>query len=157
MLLELWQAWCRNQSPGEPIPVTDHPLSEEPFPNVQSELPLTQLHSLSPCHASGHQREEISTSTSTSPLEEDVDCDDITPLPSLLQAEQTKWPSAAPCRSCPWEFSPSWSPSSGHTLIVWCPSHNEAPKTTHSTQGGAAPVQWRVRQSPPLTGLLCCA
>ena len=26
--------------------MTDHPLSEEPFPNVQSELPLTQLHSI---------------------------------------------------------------------------------------------------------------
>jgi len=27
--------------PGDPVPVTDHSLSEEPSPNVQSEPPLT--------------------------------------------------------------------------------------------------------------------
>lgn len=34
MLFERWQVWCRGH-PGESVPVTDHPLSEEPFPNVQ--------------------------------------------------------------------------------------------------------------------------
>ncbi|KAK4806763.1 hypothetical protein QYF61_005559 [Mycteria americana] len=86
------QAWCRDHFPGEPVPVIDHPLSEEPFPNVQSELPPTQLHSISSCPIAGHQREEISTSPSTAPLEEVVDCNEVTPQPSLLQAEQTKWP-----------------------------------------------------------------
>ncbi|KAK4806146.1 hypothetical protein QYF61_001069 [Mycteria americana] len=84
------QAWCRDHFPGEPVPVTDHPLSEEPFPYVQSELPLTQLHSISPCPIAGHQREEISTSPSAAPLEEAVGCDEVTPQPSLLQAEQAK-------------------------------------------------------------------
>ncbi|KAK4818862.1 hypothetical protein QYF61_020081 [Mycteria americana] len=77
MLLELWQAWCRDHFPGEPVPVTDHPPSEEPFPNVQSELPLMQLHSISSCPIADHQREEISTSPSVDPLEEVVDCNEV--------------------------------------------------------------------------------
>jgi len=68
--------------------VTNHPFSEEPFLNVQSELPLTQLHSIPSCPATGDEREEISNSSSTAPLEEGVDCNEVTPQPSLLQAEQ---------------------------------------------------------------------
>ncbi|KAK4807107.1 hypothetical protein QYF61_018448 [Mycteria americana] len=86
------KAWCRDHFPGEPVPVTDHPLSEEPFPNVQSELPLRQLHSISSCPIAGHQREEISTSPSPAPHEEVVDCNEVTPQPSLLQAEEAKCP-----------------------------------------------------------------
>ena len=59
--------------------MTDHPLSEEPFPSVQSELPLMQLHSISSCPVSGHQGEEISTSPSAAPLEEVLDCDEVAP------------------------------------------------------------------------------
>ena len=54
--------------------------------------------------------------------------------------------SATTSKSCPQDLSPLWLPSSGHTLIVWCP-YIEEPKTTHSTQGGAAPVWCRVGQS----------
>ena len=50
-LLELRQAWCHDHFPGEPFPVTDHPLSKEPFPNVQSELHLTPSHAISLCPA----------------------------------------------------------------------------------------------------------
>ena len=35
-LLELCRAWCRDHFPGEPVPGTDYPLDEEPFPHVQS-------------------------------------------------------------------------------------------------------------------------
>lgn len=34
----------------------NHSHSEEPFPNVQAELPLMQLHSISSCPVDGHQR-----------------------------------------------------------------------------------------------------
>ena len=71
--------------------MTDHPLSEEPFPNVQPELPLVQLRAISSCPIAAHQS-EISTSSSTARLEEVVDCNEVTPQPSLLQAEQTKGP-----------------------------------------------------------------
>ncbi|CAM9299044.1 unnamed protein product, partial [Bubo scandiacus] len=53
--------------PGEPVPVTDHLLREKLFPNVQSELPLMQLHPISSRPIAGHQREEISTSPSAAP------------------------------------------------------------------------------------------
>jgi len=86
-LLELWQVGCRHCFPGEPVPVTKHALSEEPFPQVQSELSLAQLHSLSSCPIAGHQGEEISISSSRVPGEEVVGCDEVIPQPSLLQAE----------------------------------------------------------------------
>lgn len=40
MLLELSQAWCCDHFPEESVPVTNRLLSEEHFPNLQSELPL---------------------------------------------------------------------------------------------------------------------
>lgn len=40
---ELCQAWCSDIFPRKPAPVADHPLSEEPFPNVQSEPPPREL------------------------------------------------------------------------------------------------------------------
>uniref|UniRef100_U3J0N7 Rho GTPase activating protein 8 n=1 Tax=Anas platyrhynchos platyrhynchos TaxID=8840 RepID=U3J0N7_ANAPP len=43
MLLELHQAQCCDYCPGEPVPV---PLSEEPFPNIQPDHPLSQLHAV---------------------------------------------------------------------------------------------------------------
>uniref|UniRef100_A0A663MGA0 Small nuclear ribonucleoprotein polypeptide C n=2 Tax=Athene cunicularia TaxID=194338 RepID=A0A663MGA0_ATHCN len=43
------KAWCCGRFPGEPVPVTSLPPSEEPFPNVEPGLPLTQLHSIFSC------------------------------------------------------------------------------------------------------------
>ena len=91
-LLELQQVWCHDRFPEESVPVTNHPLSEEPVPNVQSELPLTQLHSISLCPITGHQREGISICPSAASLKGSVDFHKVTPQPSLLQAEQTKGP-----------------------------------------------------------------
>ena len=59
--------------------MTNHPLSEERLANVQSELLVTQLHSFSLSPVAGHQREEISSSPSAAPLEEAVDCHEVTP------------------------------------------------------------------------------
>uniref|UniRef100_A0A8B9M0U9 Small nuclear ribonucleoprotein polypeptide C n=1 Tax=Accipiter nisus TaxID=211598 RepID=A0A8B9M0U9_9AVES len=42
-------AWSCDHFPGEPVPGTDHLLSDKPFPNVQFGLPLMQLHSISLC------------------------------------------------------------------------------------------------------------
>ena len=77
-LLELRQVWCRDHFSGDPVPVTDHPPREEPFPHVQYELPLTQLHPVSSWPIAGHQREEISTFPSAACLEDFVDCDEVT-------------------------------------------------------------------------------
>jgi len=43
MLFEHCQAWDHANYPGELFPVLDHPVSGELLPNIQSELPLTQL------------------------------------------------------------------------------------------------------------------
>jgi len=66
--------------------MANHSLTEELSPNVQSELLLTQLHSIYLCPIAGHQR-EISTSLSASPLEEVVDYNEVTPQPSLSQVK----------------------------------------------------------------------
>lgn len=44
MLLELHQVLCREHFPGQPVTVPEHPLTEAPFPNIQPELPVAQLH-----------------------------------------------------------------------------------------------------------------
>lgn len=44
MFLEYWQAQCGDYCLGEPVPMPEHPLSEEPFPKIQPEPPLLQLH-----------------------------------------------------------------------------------------------------------------
>ena len=88
---------------------------------------------------------------STALCEGAVDCDEL----SLLWTSQVT--SATPYKSCPRGLSPSWSLSSRHTLVVWCPSYAKVPKTAHSTRGGASAVQCRVGQSPVLTGWRCCA
>lgn len=44
--LELQQARFCGHCPEEPVPVPDHPLGEEHFPNIQSEIPLLWLHAI---------------------------------------------------------------------------------------------------------------
>lgn len=66
-------------------------LCEEPFPNVQSELSLMQLHSIYSCPIIDHQRGEISNLPSVYTLEEIADCDEVIPQPSILQTKLQKW------------------------------------------------------------------
>lgn len=92
---------------------------------------------------------------SSSPLEEAVDCNEVTAQhcdhPSVFShlIWTNKVTSASPHKSFPQGLSPSWSPSPGHTLIVWCLSHTVAPKTTHSSQGEATPMRSRAEKPPP--------
>ncbi|KAM4793343.1 uncharacterized protein ACIQIH_013099 isoform 1-T2 [Cyanocitta cristata] len=88
-LLELCHAWGCEHFPGEPVPVPNHPLSEEPFRNVQPKPPLTQLQTIPSGPVTDHHREEISVCPSTSPHKEAVDCDEVSPQSPLFQAEQT--------------------------------------------------------------------
>lgn len=83
-----------------------------------SELPLREVHSISSCPVTGHQREEISTFPSTALLEEVEDWDEVFPQPFLLQAPTDQVTLAAsPC------LSPSWSTCSECSLTVSCPSY----------------------------------
>lgn len=94
MLLEFWWAWDSDHFPGKPVPVTNHSLSEEYFPNVQSEMPLTWLHVPLPFL---HillvlSRADQHLPCALAPLEEVVGCDEGAPQPWLLRAEETKRP-----------------------------------------------------------------
>ena len=145
-LLELWQASCCDHFPEDPVPVTNHPLRDDHFPNVQSELSLTvSFHSFMSCCWSPERDQNLPLRC---PLEEAVDCGEVTPQPSPRWTSQVT--SAAPHKPCPQGLSPSWLSSFGHTLIVWC-LYIEAPKTALSTRGGATPVQRTVGQSLPST------
>ena len=84
------QAWHRDYLLGEPVPVLHHPLGEEPFPNVQPNPPLAYLPAIPLGSIIGHQGEEISARPSSSPCEEAVDLNEVSPQSPLLQAEQTK-------------------------------------------------------------------
>ena len=149
-LLELWQAWCRDHLPGEPVPVTNHPLSEEPFPNVQSEFPLTQLRSYRWSLERGDQHLPFRCPPWGS-------CRLQWGHTSVFSAPSwtNQVTSAILWKSCPRGLSPSWSPFSGHALIVWCPLYIEVPKPAHSSWGGAAPVQSGTTTSPDQPAMLC--
>lgn len=82
--LELWQAWCHDQFPGEPVAVPDLPLSEEPFPNIQPEPHLSQLHDVLSSPVTGGQKEEVTSLLSAFPCEEAVGSHEVTPEHSLL-------------------------------------------------------------------------
>lgn len=57
--------------PKKPVSLPNHALSEEPFPNVQSDFPLMLFHSISLGPNTSHQRDGISPSAA--PLDEAVD------------------------------------------------------------------------------------
>ena len=48
--------------------MTDHPLSEEHLPNVQSELPLTQLFSIARCPITGDRERRSASPPPLTPL-----------------------------------------------------------------------------------------
>ena len=56
-LLKFRQAWCSDYFTGEPVPVCNHPLSEEPLPDVHPKLPLPQLNTIPTGPITGVYRE----------------------------------------------------------------------------------------------------
>ncbi|KAJ7412163.1 hypothetical protein WISP_98869 [Willisornis vidua] len=62
----------------------NHPLGEEPFPNIQPKSSLTQLHAIALGPVTGHHREEISACSYASSLEDAVDCIEVSPQSPLL-------------------------------------------------------------------------
>lgn len=135
MLLELWQAWCLPGKPEE-----NFPWCFIPFPCVLLLVTRDQHTLPDPLHCSPWGRCRLQSGLSGHP----------SAFCKLSWASQGA--SAIPPKSCPWDLSPSWLPSSGHTRIVWCPSDIKVPKTAPSVECGAAPMQCRGGQSPPLMG-----
>lgn len=113
--LELWQAWCHNDFPGEPVLVTDHPLSEEPSPNVQSELPLAQLHSMTlypivGYHWSYMDEHRCSSYRLACPLNPNCSCSFHSPLFQIISRASPSLPSSL-------ELSRTSSPSRWELLL----------------------------------------
>ncbi|TRZ26651.1 hypothetical protein HGM15179_000422 [Zosterops borbonicus] len=54
--VEELQAWSCDHFSGDPVPVPNHPLGEEPFPDIQTKPPLTQLQGISSGPVTGHDR-----------------------------------------------------------------------------------------------------
>ena len=56
----------------------DHPLSKEPFPDIQPEPPLLQLHAIPLGSIIGHQK-EIGTCPFTLSRERAIGCNEVSP------------------------------------------------------------------------------
>lgn len=118
-------------SPGNSVPVTDHPLREGLFPRVQ---PAASFQFLASYHC--HQIGDSNT----------VHCGSCIPQWDLWQpspAWTCQMTSASLYKSCSWDPSQSWLPSFRNSLTAQCLSYIMAPKAALSTWGEAAPTQSR--------------
>lgn len=78
-------AWSCDHCPWEPVPVPNHPLSEEHFPNLKLSPPLTQPHAVpSVPVAVTERRAQRCPST---PLMSSCSCHETSSQPPLLWAE----------------------------------------------------------------------
>lgn len=59
VLLELCQAWYCDYFFGQPVPMPNHPLGKELFPDIQPKL--TQPHPIFSSPVTGYDSEEIGT------------------------------------------------------------------------------------------------
>ena len=93
-LLELWQAWRYDHFPWEAVPAPKHPLSEEPFPEIQPDPCLPQLHAVPSGYIKGISTEKRSVSLSaclSAPrCQEAIGHHKVSLQSPLLWAEQTK-------------------------------------------------------------------
>ncbi|KAK4820813.1 hypothetical protein QYF61_007207 [Mycteria americana] len=80
-----------NHLPGQPLPMLDHSLSKEFFPNIQSKPPLLQLEAISSCPITSYLEEEIDTHLTTTSFQVAVESDKVSPQPPFLQAEQSQF------------------------------------------------------------------
>jgi len=70
MVFEPLQGLGLPHCPGQPGPRPDHSFSEEIFPNLQSEPPLTQLEAIASCPVTGYLGEETNPPSLPPPVRE---------------------------------------------------------------------------------------
>ena len=125
-----------------PVPLSDHPHSNEIFPEVQSEPPLVRLCVIPSCSILSYQGEEIRTSVSVSPLREVVWSNEAASWPPCLQAQIRKCPQPLLIGQT---FQPPWDAFKYlNTLQI------VEPRTAWNIQGETVSGE-----SPLLNGLLC--
>lgn len=88
MPLKPWQAWGTDHLSKKPVPVFDHPLWKETFPNIKSESSSMQAGAIPMNPVAGYQAEETGTFLSTCSPQEAVESKEVTPLPHLLHTAQ---------------------------------------------------------------------
>ncbi|KAK4810753.1 hypothetical protein QYF61_007727 [Mycteria americana] len=86
------QGWRLNHFPGQPVPMLDHPFSEEKFPNIQSKPPLAQLEAISSCPITCYLGEETDPHLSTTSFQVAVESIKVSHQPPFLQAKQSQLP-----------------------------------------------------------------
>jgi len=86
------QGWGLHHCPGQPGPRPDHSFSEDIFPNIQSEPPLTQLEAIASFPITGYLGEETTTHLTTPSSQVAVESEKVPPQPPLLQTEQPQLP-----------------------------------------------------------------
>lgn len=136
LLLEHWQAWGHNHSPGEFVPVYDHPLSKESASN-SSEQPTANLgHSImwpdtrqKKSHLCAHHKKIVNNKV-------------IPPSPP-------NWtnPASSPTLtipSTPFTIAAPW----GHHIIFLYSTYIVEPRTVQSTPAVATAVPWFSRTIP---------
>jgi len=78
--------------PGQPVPVPDHSLSKDIWPNIQSKPPLTQLEPIASRPIASYLGEETNPRLATPSLQAAVESNKVPPQPPLLQTEQPQLP-----------------------------------------------------------------
>ncbi|XP_048819769.1 uncharacterized protein LOC125701581 [Lagopus muta] len=78
--------------PGQPVPGPNHSPSKELPPNIQPKSFLLQLKTISPSPAVVSPFEEFTPLLGVGSLQVLIGCNEVTPQPSLLQAEQAQLP-----------------------------------------------------------------
>ena len=87
MFFEHVQGWGLHHLSGQPVPMPDHSLGEEIFPNVQSKPALTHLEAISSRPLPFYLGEETNTHLTTTSFEVVVESDQVSPQPPLLQTK----------------------------------------------------------------------
>lgn len=86
MSLKCRESWGINQLSGNSVPESEHPVSKEVLPSVQSKLPHVQLGTIPTCPITEYQGEEINTSLSISLPQETVVSNEVFLQPPFLQS-----------------------------------------------------------------------
>ena len=91
MFFEHLQGWRLHHLPRKPIPMSDHSLSKEIFPNIQSKPPLMQLEAIASRPINSYLGEDTNSCLTTTSFQVVVGSDKVPPQPPLLQTEQLQF------------------------------------------------------------------
>ena len=92
--LECLQGWGIHNLLGQPVLVRYHPLYEKLLPNIQPKPPLFQFKTIPSCPVAIHPPKQLHPFLFVRSLQILEGHNEVSPEPSLLQAEQAQFPQA---------------------------------------------------------------